>query len=247
MRKKKKRKLTKNFKILLVTIIIITGFIYFNKTEKEEILIKAENLKSKTTEEAHIIDNIKTYKQFPEYPTGCESVSLHILLDHYGIKVDVEEIIEKLPKGNIPYEEDGELYGANPEEKFIGSPYNEYSFGVYEKPIKTLANKFKKGAKSEKGISIDKVKNILKSENPLIVWTRIEETLTKIEYVDSWKSEEDGKTIQWPKGEHAVVLYGYDKDYYYISNPYNGEKYPIKKEIFEHNFKALGSRIVYYE
>ena len=42
-------------------------------------------------------------------------------------------------------------------------------------------------------------------------------------------------------------MYGYDDNFYYISNPDNGEKYPLEKEIFEYNFELMGSRVVYYE
>lgn len=246
MKKKKRRKLTKNFKILLLTILVITGFIFFNQGENEEYLASAENLKSKI-KDGYIIDNIKTVKQKPNYPTGCESVSLYILLSHYGVDVTIDKIIDALPKGSVPYEEDNEMYGPDPEKKFVGDPYTDYSYGVFEIPIKNVANKFKKGAISKKDISIDKVKNIIESGSPLIVWTRLEENLSKLEYTDSWISEDDKTIIKWPSGEHAVVLYGYDEDYYYISNPINGEKYPLEKEIFEYNFKLMGSRVVYYE
>jgi len=246
MKKIKRRKLTKGFKLLLITILVITGFLFFNKEENEEYLANVENVKSRSTKE-YIIDNIKAFKQNPAYPTGCESVSLYILLNHYSVDVTVDEIIEKLPKGNAPYEEDNELYGANPEKVFIGSPYSLYAFGVFEVPIKNVANKFKSGAISKKGIEIEELQNIIKSGSPLIAWTRIDENLSKLEYVDSWIDEDTGKRIKWPSGEHAVVVYCYDDNFYYISNPDNGEKYPLEKEIFEYNFELMGSRVVYYE
>ncbi len=246
MKNRKKKKLTKHFKILFITILIVSSLIFLNKGKSEEYIANVENLKS-NLKKGNIIDDIISVKQMPDYPTGCESISLYILLKHYKVDVTIDEIIRKLPKGSIPYEVDEELYGADPEKEFVGSPYNEYSFGVFEIPIKNVANKFKKGANSKTNASIKEVKEIIDSNNPLIAWTRIYENLTKLEYIDSWLSEDEEKLIKWPKGEHAVVVYGYDDEYYYISNPYNGEKYPIEKEIFEYNFKLLGSRIVYYK
>ena len=189
MKKIKRRKLTKGFKLLLITILVITGFLFFNKEENEEYLANVENVKSRSTKE-YIIDNIKAFKQNPAYPTA---------------------------------------------------------FGVFEVPIKNVANKFKSGAISKKGIEIEELQNIIKSGSPLIAWTRIDENLSKLEYVDSWIDEDTGKRIKWPSGEHAVVVYGYDDNFYYISNPENGEKYPLEKEIFEYNFELMGSRVVYYE
>lgn len=247
MKRKKRRKFTKNFKIFIITLLVISTFLFFNRGENEEYLASVESLNSKSKEE-YIIENIKAVRQKPNYPTGCESVSLYILLSHYDVDVTIDKIIESLPKGSVPYEEDETMFGPDPEKEFVGDPYTDYSYGVFEKPIKNVANKFKKGAISKKDISIDEVKSIIKSGSPIIVWTRISEDLSKLEYKDTWINEDDNSTIiKWPSGEHAVVLYGYDEDFYYISNPINGEKYPLEKEIFEYNFKLMGSRVVYYE
>lgn len=244
MKKRRKQRIfTKKFKIFVSAILLIAGFIYFNQG-KEEYLAFSDNLKSKQKE--YIIDNIKAVNQMPEYPTGCESVSLYILLKHYDVDVTIDDIIEKLPKGSVPYEEDEKMFGPNPEEEFVGDPYTEYSYGVFEEPIKKVANKFKKGAISSSNFKVTDIKKIIESGNPLIAWVRTNEDLSKVEYSDSWISEKDGVKVKWPKGEHAVVVYGYDEDYYYISNPYNGEKYPLEKEIFEYNFEAMGQRVVYY-
>lgn len=245
MKRKKKRKFTKSFKILMLSLTLFAVFSFFNMKGDEEYLASAYTKKSKNSS-SYIIDNIKAVDQHPEYPTGCESVSLYILLKHYNVDVTIDKIINKLPKGEVPYEINGELYGADPEKEFVGSPYNDYSYGVFEEPIKKAANKFKSGAVSARDFSIKKLKNLIKSGKPAIVWTRIYEDLSDLEYTDTWTSETDGLEILWPRGEHAVVLYGFDEDFYYISNPYNGEKYPLEKEIFEYNYEIMGSRVVYY-
>lgn len=85
------------------------------------------------------ISDFPTFSQYPNYPNGCENVTL-------------DEIIEALPKGDAPYLEDGTLYGGNPEIEFVGDPRNPDVYGVYQKPIQTVANKFKAGIVDYTGI-----------------------------------------------------------------------------------------------
>lgn len=244
VKSKSRRKLKKEFKILLSIIIIGSIFMFIKSTDGEEISSVAKKLNSK---EEYIIDDIETFNQMPLYPTGCESVSLYILLKHYNVDVSIDAIIEALPKGELPYEENGEYYGSNPETEFVGSPYNNYSYGVFEGPLGEVANIFKKGAISSKKFTINNLKKKIKEGIPVITWIRIQEDMSPIEYAEPWISSQDGKIVKWIKGEHAVVLYGYDSKYYYISNPYNGEKYGVEKNIFEYNYELMGQRVLYYE
>ena len=49
------------------------------------------------------ITGVPTINQYPDYPTGCESVALTILLKYYGVSVTPNDIINKLEKGKTPY------------------------------------------------------------------------------------------------------------------------------------------------
>lgn len=193
-----------------------------------------------------IIDNIETFNQYPDYPTGCESVSLYLLLRHYDIDVSVDDIISTLNKGPVPYGDGEILDGANPEKEFVGNPYLETSYGVFEKPIRDAANQFKKGAISKKGATLDDVENIIKSNNPLIAWIRTKENYEEIEYAKPWLDYNTKEEITWIRFEHAVLVYGYNEYKIFISNPYNGKKYGLDKELFKYNFDMMGGRIVYY-
>lgn len=79
--------------------------------------------------------------QSVKYPTGCESVSAVMLLQYLGYSVTVDEFIEKYLELGKLEEEDGELYGPNPNECFCGSPYDEESFGCYAPVIKRALEK----------------------------------------------------------------------------------------------------------
>lgn len=113
----------------------------------EEKIESLEELVS-TILDNKIINNVITVNQNPYYPTGCESVALYILLSFYDINVSVDDIINNLKKGDLPHIEDGKFYGANPETEFVGNPLSDYSYGVYNYPIKEVANIFKSGVKT---------------------------------------------------------------------------------------------------
>ena len=127
------------------------------KQENEEQIEKIETLKEekrKKEKEEEIksivkIENEITYSQFPEYPTGCESIALYILLKYHNVNVTPEEIITKLKKGQLPYEIEDKMYGGNPELEFIGNPTDDFSYGVYNTPIAQVANTFKENIQNK--------------------------------------------------------------------------------------------------
>ena len=61
----------------------------------------------------------------------------------------------------------------------------------------------------------------------------------------SWLDEE-GETVRWPGGEHAVVICGYDDTSITYRDPNAGTTVVIDYETFEKSFSELGGRIVYY-
>ena len=193
-----------------------------------------------------MIDDIIEISQYPKYPTGCESVSLYILLQHYGVNISVDSIIQALPKGPVPYNIDGTDYGANPETEFVGSPLNESSYGVYEKPIADTAETFKEGAVAQKGVSVDDIKEIIAGGNPVIAWCALTDDRV-IEFRTHWTDYTTGEDVVWGSGEHAVVVYGYRESVLLISDPNTGTKREADEEKFAAGFDALGGRIVYYE
>ncbi len=246
---KKKKKQNNILSFLFFIIIFVIGI---DMIEKKEIRVDSEVSKTSMQNKEEIksvikLENIIAKDQHPNYPTGCESVALYILLRYYNVDVTIEDIVEELPKGEIPYVVNGKMYGANPEKEFVGDPTDINSFGVYNKPIAKTANKFKKGAIAKNGVSIKKIKEIIASGNPVIAWVSINEDIEKIVISKSWYDIDTGEKVNWIRGEHAVVVYGYDSNNFYISNPYNGKKYKKSLDNFEYYYFAMGERIVYYD
>ena len=150
-----------------------------NQNIKEEIDIKQQELnriieERRQIEEQRRLEQIRrieastvkieteiTYSQFPNYPTGCESIALKILLEYNGIYTSGDEIIDRLKKGQLPYKIEDEMYGGNPEIEFIGDPRNDYSYGVYNTPIAEVASTFKGNVQNREGMELEEI-NLIK-------------------------------------------------------------------------------------
>jgi len=191
-----------------------------------------------------LIPNVPYINQYPNYPTGCESVALTILLKYYGVSVTTDAIIDRLPKGSLPYYKDGKLYGGNPEVEFIGNPRSQNSYGVYEKPLAGVANEFKPGIKIATGTSFSEILKIVKSGTPVIVWTSMGLSMPYVS--TSWTYEPTGETIYWKANEHAVVLIGYTLDKVIISDPIGGKMKYQSKSVFEERYNYYGKKALYY-
>ncbi len=204
-----------------------------------------------------IMLSVPEYCQYPDYPTGCECSALYMLLLYYDVDVTMKEIVDVLPKGPLPYEdpessesdsteEEVVLYGANPEREFVGDPTNWSSYGVYNEPIRETAEVFRSGAISVTGATIDDIKEIIASGNPVIAWftSNLE---VGVEYRRSWLDYETGELVQWLSYEHAVVVYGISDELVYYNDPQTGSGRSLDIETFTEMFQLFGSRIVYYQ
>lgn len=190
------------------------------------------------------ITNVPQINQYPDYPTGCESVALTILLNYYGISVTPDKIIEVLPKGARPYSKNGVLYGTNPEVEFVGTPYSSHSFGVYEKPIAKVANQFKAGINIATGTEFEDILKIVSTNTPVLVWTSI--NLIEPYISMSWIYELTGERIYWKANEHAVVLIGYTADKVIISDPIGGKIKYQTLSTFKERYNYYGKKALYY-
>ena len=67
--------------------------------------------------------------QSPRYPTGCESVSSVMLLQHLGYEITVDEWIKQYLEQQEFETKDGIIYGGDPRKVFCGNPYREDGTG----------------------------------------------------------------------------------------------------------------------
>lgn len=212
--------------------------------ELEARLAYLNNLKEIEKNSTILINKKITYNQFPNYPTGCESVALYILLKYNDIDVQVEDIVKNLKKGDLPYKVENNIYGGNPEIEFIGNPKTKYSYGVYNKPIAEVAAKFKGNVVSKIGLEFNDMLGIVKQGKAVLVWATI--NMSKPFISTSWIYKPTMEKINWISGEHAMVVIGYNQKQVIVSDPYTGTIRYFDKNIFKSRYDYLGKRAIYY-
>ena len=195
--------------------------------------------------------NVSNIMQYPELPTGCESVALTILLNHLGYRIDKLTIARNyLPKLDF-YWYNGVLYGADFRTTFAGNPESEYAYGCYAQCITTTANNYLNdngfGGKAYNitGSDFDSLLyDYIDKDIPVLIWitsSNLHETmLTSV-----WTTP-DGERVQWKAYEHCVVLTGYDLDnqLIYVSDPLVGNiSYDYGK--IKQRYIDMGQQAVY--
>ena len=153
-------------------------------------------------------------------PTGCEITSLTTALNYLGYNVTKETMADKyLIKSRIGT---ASFYDA-----FVGSPYDPHSYGCYSPVIVKAANKYLSAVKSAKraysldGTDLFKLFTQIDAGRPVIIWNTTA-MYTKPSYSTTWRI--NGRTYRWLRGEHCMVLIGYDlnKKTVIVSDPMKG-------------------------
>ena len=191
-----------------------------------------------------IIENVPVISQFPEYPTGCESVSTVMALKYAGYNISAEEFITRfLPMSREFYMENGQNRGPSPYEYFIGNPKSPSSYGcmapVIQKAVTSYIGDTEK-IKDLTNMSLNEICEQYINQNiPVIMWATIKMLETNPK--NSWYLS-DGKRFTWPSNEHCMLLVGYDDENYYFNDPYQGKLVAFNKKTTEDRFAELGSQ-----
>ena len=190
------------------------------------------------------IEGVKPINQFPDYPVGCESIALQILLNYYGVVVSAVDIVNGLKKGDVPHYDGETLYGGNPEKEFVGDPRDIHSYGVYEKPIAEVANKFKPGIKNITGTDLNDLLKLIDEGYPVQIWSSIK--LLEPFISQKWIHKDTGNIINWKAQLHSVVLMGYSDDVVVVADPDVGAIREFDRKKFEEIYNYFGKRALYY-
>lgn len=182
--------------------------------------------------------------QLPELPTGCEITSLTMLLNYLGFEADKETLADKyLPKGKYR--------ASDPFKFFVGDPKSKLAFGCFSDVIANTAEKYlEENNLSENiivrnitGCSAKSLYAALDNNIPVIVWITVD--LQEPEQGAVWTVFDSKKEIQWLKGEHCVLLTGYDisKKLVYANDPLKGLAV-YDMELFEKRFEQMNRNAV---
>lgn len=183
------------------------------------------------------------------YPTGCEAVSATMLLKYKGYNVSVKNIVDNTKCGSKKYQENGNWYGANPFEEFVGHPTGGLSkgnYGVFAKPITDAMNVYAGGkAKNISGCSENTLLKYVSNGNPVVVWCV--KNAGNLSNGVNWNYTNGSGTFQELVGEHCAVLIGYDENYVYLNDPSAGENVKQSRSKFFSNWKKLYSQAIIVE
>lgn len=204
---------------------------------------------TKTTN--HIIKGVPFYCQVGLLPTGCELISSKMVLEYLtNTEISIDTIVDNTLCTDIKYSK-GVYYAPSPDYAFIGDPYDEHGYGCYPPVIVNTCNSLLDHyeAIDTTGTSIESLcKDSIDSDIPVLLWVTIglKESSNGNEWylTDEAGSITDNKFI-WKKPEHCLVLIGYDKDYYYCSDPLmKASAVKYEKELVEKRFIEMGEKSV---
>ncbi len=162
--------------------------------------------------------------QTVKYPTGCESISTVMLLNYLGYELSPEEFIDRyLPKKDF-YCRDGLLYGPDPKEYFIGSPYNAAigSYGCYAGTIlralePLVSDDYEIRNETDTPIA-DLLTRYIDHNMPVIFWATL--NMQPAIPGPTWILDGTGAEFSWKNNEHCLLLVGYDADFFYFNDPW---------------------------
>ena len=182
--------------------------------------------------------------QYPELPTGCESVALTNLLNYYGFGLGKTIIADYyLPKGS-----NGNFVTA-----FDGNPRRSSGglMGCVAPAITIAGNSFLRAAGSGKQAkdvsfsSISSIKNKLTCGQPVEMWNTEWGSWPGGRYAARWYN---GHSYGLWGGNHAVVLKGYDDEQgiVYLSDSINGNV-TRNAQVFFGTWQQMDSQAVVIE
>ena len=188
--------------------------------------------------------DVPCYSQYPELPTGCESVALTNLLNYYGFGLGKTIIADYyLPKGS-----NGNFVTA-----FDGNPRRSSGglMGCIAPAITIAGNNFLRAAGSGKQAkdvsfsSISSIKNRLTCGQPVEMWNTERGSWPGGRYATRWYN---GHSYGLWGGNHAVVLKGYDDErgIVYLSDSINGNV-TRNAQVFFGTWQQMDSQAVVIE
>ena len=189
-----------------------------------------------------VILQVPTLSQYPELPTGCEATAATMALNYIGCPTYLEAFASLLPCQNLEFR-GNEIYGADPNEFFIGKPAKEINcFGCFENVIIQTINQNYGNCRAEKAYgSLEDLCAYIQEDVPVLVWATME--MQDVLYQASWILP-DGTRFTWPSREHCLLLVGYDNEMFYFNDPLSGTCIGYEKSLSEMRYEEMGCRAV---
>lgn len=143
--------------------------------------------------------------QMPELPTGCESVSLAMVLNTIGFPTQKTELADNyMPVGN------GFVT------TFKGDPHNGSGFGIYPPGTVRMADNFIQARQARavavdlSGMPLEALYHLIDHGCPVVIWTTGGLHTPVAAQGDDAVETYQGKEYRWYNNIHCVVLSGFD-------------------------------------
>lgn len=195
-------------------------------------------------EDSGVFIDVPPLSQYPDYPTGCESVTAVMALHHAGVIISVEDFIANhLPCDDRFYEEDGLLYGPDPYAVFIGDPRTPHSFGcmapVIEQAVRSCVGEEERVVNTTGETLPTLCRYYVDNGVPVILWATME--MRPVNSGRMWFLP-DARQFTWPSGEHCLLLVGYNESEYLFNDPRHGAVVAYDKNSVEVAYASLGKQ-----
>ena len=158
--------------------------------------------------------------QIPKFPTGCEAISLLMVLRYYGFGISDDALID----GYLKYWSEDYPVG------FRGDPRSDDGGMMWPPALVDTANAYldtqdtNRRAEDVSGTNFDVLMEYVDKNIPVIVWVT-ERFSNNLDY-DGVVFDYDEKEYSSHYGSHCIVITGYDdtNDSIIINNPQVGEE-----------------------
>ncbi|ECC0312018.1 C39 family peptidase [Listeria monocytogenes] len=116
-------------------------------------------------------------------------------------------------------------HSNNPNYGFVGNPFSRKGWTIYPQALTSTVTKYVGSSKNLTGSSLNGLKNQLNKKRPIVAWV----------------SNFHGFTV------HAIVLTGYDKNYFYYNDCWTGKKnVKISQSYFNTCWSKQAKRAISY-
>ena len=168
------------------------------------------------------------------YTLDCEAQSAVDFARFFGVNINELDFISRLP------------YSDDPEEGFVGAingPMGQFppsDYGIHAKPIARLLREYGVNVKAVRGWDLDKIRNEIASDRPVIVW--IVNLPFEIETQDYTAA--NGNTTRVARYEHTWIVTGYNMNVFTVVD--SEWTYNVKISTLKDRWGALGNQAIVY-
>lgn len=141
--------------------------------------------------------------QYPELPTGCESVAVTSALQTLGFSLEKTDFAELYM-----------TYGEDVMWDYVGDPTDYSGAGIFPPGLTDCANRYLQtqqpsayAAYNTMGVEFEELFKLIDAGYPVVLWTTMDYELP---FLDEVAYYYDGDFYYWYMLEHCVTLFGYD-------------------------------------